>query len=97
MNLMHSGMYLLDEQDASMKCSPSVAHCIEILRQAAQCHGDTSIVTMYWGEASPIPVADFDSPHACVDWQAIMNWQQERRFDPKKPGYLRHPTLGMSS
>ncbi|KAI0396794.1 hypothetical protein F5Y17DRAFT_417825 [Xylariaceae sp. FL0594] len=72
------------------------AHCVEVLRQAAQCRGDTSIVTMYWGNASPIPVADFDTPHACVDWQAIVDWQLERRFDPKKPGYLRHPTLGLA-
>ncbi|KAF3004009.1 hypothetical protein E8E14_008793 [Neopestalotiopsis sp. 37M] len=71
-------------------------HCVEILRQAAQCRGDTSIVTMYWGDASAIPVADFDSPHACVNWEALVSWQQERRFDPKKPGYLRHPTLGLA-
>lgn len=51
---------------------------------------------MYWGDASAIPVADFDSPHACVNWEALVSWQQERRFDPKKPGYLRHPTLGKS-
>ncbi|KAI1337282.1 hypothetical protein F5Y15DRAFT_418047 [Xylariaceae sp. FL0016] len=85
----------LTSQEREMNLLHS-AHCIEILRQAAQCRGDTSIVTMYWGDADATPVADFDSPHACVDWEALVDWQKERRFDPKKPGLLRHPLFGLA-
>ncbi|KAI0432183.1 hypothetical protein F5Y09DRAFT_354186 [Xylaria sp. FL1042] len=71
-------------------------HCIEILRQATMCRGDVSIITMFWQDDNPIPVTDFSVPHACVNWDALYVWAKERSFDPMKPGYLQHPTLGAS-
>lgn len=49
---------------------------------------------MFWGDMTAQPVADFDVPHTCVNWNAILDWQKERSFDPRKPGYLKHPTFG---
>jgi len=73
------------------------AHCIDYLRQAAMCHGDVSITTYYWKPDDRLPVADFDAPHACVNWDALASWQNERLVDIMRPGWLKHPTLGMSS
>ncbi|KAH8890341.1 hypothetical protein GQ53DRAFT_824490 [Thozetella sp. PMI_491] len=69
-------------------------HCIDYLRQAAMCHGDLSLTTYYWAEDSAIPIADFDTPHACVNWDAIQKWEEERVFRPLTPGLLMHPKFG---
>lgn len=72
-----------------------LGHCIEILRQAAMCRGDVSLITMFWSDDTASPVADFNVPHSCVNFDAIQDWAKERSFNPMKPGYLRHPTLGV--
>lgn len=71
-------------------------HCIDYLRQAAMCHGDTSLTTYYWSDDEIYPVADFNSPKACINWDVLADWQRERLWDPMKPGYLKHPKLGTS-
>lgn len=58
------------------------------------CRGDVSLITMFWKEDTAIPIADFDVPHSCVNFDAIQNWAKERSFNPMKPGYLKHPKLG---
>jgi hypothetical protein len=72
-------------------------HCLDYLRQASQCHGDISLTTYYWRDGEQFPVADFESPKACVDWERIVKWQEERLWEPMSPGVLVHPTLGESS
>lgn len=48
-------------------------HCIELLRQAAVCHADTSMQTFRWIEGTETPQFDATSPavHMCVDWKAL--------------------------
>jgi hypothetical protein len=72
----------------------SKGHCIEILRQAAICRGDVSIITMFWKDDVQLPIADFSLPHSCVNWNAIQEWSKQRSFDPMRPGYMKHPKLG---
>ncbi len=43
---------------------------------------------------SRLPAADFAAPHACVNWDALADWQAERTVDIMRPGWLRHPSLG---
>lgn len=70
------------------------AHCIDYLRQAAMCHSDISVTTYYWRDDDIFPVADFSSPKACANWDAVADWQKERLWDPLQPGYLQHPKFG---
>jgi len=58
---------------------------------------DLSIVTMRWGHKQPVPLANWNSPHVCKNWDAVQEWA-EKHFVPhlKEPGWLVHPTLGKS-
>ncbi|KAE9980783.1 hypothetical protein EG328_012031 [Venturia inaequalis] len=69
-------------------------HCIEILRQAILCHGDTSLFTVRWSEGSRIPRADFSNEHTCVDWDALNSWAGERSVPQETMRSLKHPFLG---
>lgn len=72
------------------------AHCLDSLRQSVQCAGDVSLLTMKWGVHIREPVANFTSPHECVNWDNIQDWASERVYDVMAPGVLVHPTLGPS-
>lgn len=75
-----------------------VAHCLDYLMQGVMCQGDIQIVTMRWGEHSPIPQGDFSNPHECVDWEKLEKWAQERAFtNAFEPGVLVHPSLGTAA
>jgi len=71
-----------------------VVHCLDTLRQAVMCHGDTAPITMRWGETQPVPLADSSNPHECVNWDTIEAWAEKRSVDAHKPGLVVHPTLG---
>ena len=58
------------------------------------CQGDTSLLTMRWGKQQAIPLANFSSPHQCVDWDRLDAWAQERSVDVFQPGMLVHPKFG---
>lgn len=59
------------------------------------CRADLTPVTMRWGTQSRIPHGNFSSPHTCVNWEAIDDWQRARSVDQLfDPGYLKHPVLG---
>ena len=54
-------------------------HCIEYLRQAAMCHGDTSLSAFEWDANKDKPVlSGRRSPHMCVDWSTIEAFAKER-------------------
>lgn len=69
-------------------------HCLEILRQAAMCHADISLIPMQWSAHSPVPEADFSVPHKCVNWEKLRMWTRDHSIDVMKPGFLQHPILG---
>ena len=71
-------------------------HCIDMLRQSVMCRGDTTPLTMRWGQTQRVPLANFSSPHECVIWSGINEWARERSVkDILKPGYLKHPKFGV--
>ncbi|KAB8071290.1 hypothetical protein BDV29DRAFT_159646 [Aspergillus leporis] len=53
-----------------------VSHCLDYLRQALQCAGDTSLELVT--EISGAAIVDgFDWPHQCRSWDAIWNYASE--------------------
>ena len=65
-------------------------HCIEMLRLAAICRGDTALSTYSWiGEAdAKMPTAVDRSPHQCVDWEVLSSWVRGRAVNISEPGVL---------
>ncbi len=76
---------------------PSLEHCLDIIRQAIQCQGDASLLTMKWGKNDAVPLGNFTMPHECVNWERLNSWAGERSFDAFTEGTVVHPTLGWFS
>ncbi|MCJ1285827.1 hypothetical protein MMC26_005168 [Xylographa opegraphella] len=67
-------------------------HCIEYLRQAAICHGDTSLVGFKWEREKQKPVMSLRrSPHMCIDWEQLMSSLKERVVDHDELARLANP------
>ncbi|KAG1741002.1 hypothetical protein EDB19DRAFT_1707297 [Suillus lakei] len=48
------------------------------------CNGDVTMITYDWKEGSTKPLADFDVPHQCRNFEKILDWVDEHRvFVPK--------------
>ncbi|KAH7390059.1 hypothetical protein BKA64DRAFT_757038 [Cadophora sp. MPI-SDFR-AT-0126] len=69
-------------------------HCLDTLRQAIMCHGDTSLITFKWGTKQPVPSANWSTPHTCRSWEALEEWNKERFVDVFQPGLVVHPKFG---
>ncbi|KAF2838635.1 hypothetical protein M501DRAFT_934469, partial [Patellaria atrata CBS 101060] len=69
-------------------------HCLDFLRKAAMCHGDTSPLVYKWDYNHPVPVGDMEYEHECVDWDSINKWAIQRMVDPYEPGAVVHPIFG---
>lgn len=66
-----------------------------MLHTSVMCRGDPSPITMRWGQSQAIPLANFSSPHSCVNWDTLNSWAHERTIDGLfEPGYLKHPVYG---
>jgi hypothetical protein len=86
--------------DLSQDCLPGcltnlTEHCLDFLRQAAMCHADLGLITFQWSPDSLVPVANATT-HQCANWEKIDAWTRARTVDMMKPGWLVHPTKGMS-
>jgi len=58
-----------------------------------QCNADVSLLTFKWIKNYSLPWPDFRSYHTCRNFDDILEWAREKRFDDK-PGLWRHPELG---
>jgi hypothetical protein len=67
-----------------------------MIRQGVMCRGDVSLLTMRWDPTQLLPLGNSSSPHKCVNWDRLNSWAEGRAVDVLKPGYLVHPTLGVS-
>jgi hypothetical protein len=67
-----------------------------MLRQAVMCQGDASLMTMKWGTTDPVPLANSNSLHQCINWSALDAWAKSRHVNVYEPGLVVHPTLGES-
>ena len=64
-------------------------HCIELLRQAAICKGDTSVTSFKWlRNNTSEPTTKEGVLHRCVNWDQLSGWARERRVDLFNPGLL---------
>ncbi|EFQ34291.1 hypothetical protein CGRA01v4_03886 [Colletotrichum graminicola] len=52
-------------------------HCVEILRQSLQCHGDTAMLTYNWVHGHDWPQSAWRSLHSCQNWDALNEWRAE--------------------
>ncbi|KAH8750907.1 hypothetical protein BGZ57DRAFT_119934 [Hyaloscypha finlandica] len=70
-----------------------IDHCLNYLRQAAQCHGDIGLSTWHWEDNNPMPMGH-TLPHVCKSWDKIDIWAKERKVNLYQIGLLVHPELG---
>lgn len=57
-----------------------LVHCVDVLRQAIMCHGDTNILT--WDFEPGLmgkPVANGTVMHSCRNFNSIYEWTKERQ------------------
>ena len=69
-------------------------HCLDTLRQAVMCQGDTSLITFRWGDTQRIPLGNFSSEHRCKSWDALDSWNKDHLVDVFQPGLVVHPKFG---
>ena len=79
------------------KCWLRIVHCLDPLRQAIMCHGDTSLITFKWGTKQPVPSANWSTPHTCRSWEALEEWNKERFVNVFQTGLVVHPKFGKNS
>jgi len=53
-------------------------HCIELLRQSLMCTADVGLITFDWVADHRRPWPDFSTQHRCRNYDAIVDWNQER-------------------
>ncbi|KAK8055064.1 hypothetical protein PG993_000291 [Apiospora rasikravindrae] len=69
-----------------------VEHCLEWLRVAALCRGDTTLTTFRWGGKKGGSLeTEYPTPHQCVDSASLMEWAEERAVDITQEGVLEGP------
>ncbi|KAI1190177.1 hypothetical protein F5B17DRAFT_427823 [Nemania serpens] len=67
-------------------------HCLEWLRVAALCRGDTTLTTFQWsGERKGVLETKYPIPRRCVNHQSLLAWSEERAVDITEPGLLVPP------
>ncbi|KAI1129775.1 hypothetical protein F5Y10DRAFT_145402 [Nemania abortiva] len=53
-------------------------HCIETLRLAIMCYGNTAMYTFNWDPHLPKPATKSNSKSLCVNWRAIEDWSYSK-------------------
>ena len=58
-------------------------HCLDWLRVAALCRGDTTLTTLNWNKEGPVPYLDseYPIPRRCIDWERLLDWSEARSVD----------------
>ncbi|OTA92755.1 hypothetical protein M434DRAFT_31512 [Hypoxylon sp. CO27-5] len=80
----------LEEEEAHIE------HCLEWLRVAAICRGDTTLTTFQWGgpDGSNLET-EYPIPRQCVNSEKLLRWSEERSVDITQDGLLeKKPTKG---
>ncbi|KAF7532289.1 hypothetical protein G7054_g8111 [Neopestalotiopsis clavispora] len=73
----------LEEQEAHIE------HCLEWLRVAALCRGDTTLTTFQWSDAKPgLLETEYPVPRQCVNWDELLQWSEEHAVDITENGLL---------
>ncbi|KAM3517186.1 hypothetical protein NHJ13051_009206 [Beauveria bassiana] len=62
-------------------------HCVDMIREAIMCHGDTSLIVYHWIDGYKDPVPDFSTMHTCRNPEAILSWMQKNQIILSKAVY----------
>ncbi len=65
-------------------------HCINVLRQVLQCHGDLTPLPKMWDPGAEREYTEFERLHTCRDFGHLREWATERSYD----AYVRRMTSG---
>jgi len=68
-------------------------HCLDVLRSAAICHGDTTLTTFGWAEQKQPMLNTKLIPHKCVNWEALTTSIEKRVVGREEIQALVNPKL----
>lgn len=70
-------------------------HCVDLLREALMCHGDTeSLTTFIWSEKWTKPLLSPQrSYHRCMNWDILVESLKGRIVDEEEMDGLKNPRL----
>jgi hypothetical protein len=63
-----------DRKDAGYLHVRHTRHCLRIVLRTLMCNSDVDIVTHNWRRGSYRPIADFDNPHKCRNFEGLLEW-----------------------
>ncbi|KAI2768969.1 hypothetical protein F4815DRAFT_489826 [Daldinia loculata] len=73
----------LEEEEAHIE------HCLEWLRVAALCRGDTTLTTFQWRKGERVSLeTEYPIPRQCVNSERLLKWSEERAVDINQEGLL---------
>ena len=70
-------------------------HCVSILLENLMCIADPGILTLNWIDEADYPFPDFSVNKQCRNFEALMDWQQERAVDTTLLANATKPKAGV--
>jgi hypothetical protein len=74
--------------------SSSIDHCVEMLRQNLMCNADTGLITYRWVEGHNAPYPNFNTPHKCKNFDALLKIAYKRQVPEGGTKNLLKPQAG---
>jgi hypothetical protein len=68
-------------------------HCLDILRSAAMCHGDTTLTTFGWANKTKPMLNTRPIDHKCVNWEVLDSSVKDRQVGREEMARLKNPML----
>jgi hypothetical protein len=68
-------------------------HCLDILRSATLCHGDTTLTTFGWTNKSKPQLNTRPINHKCVDWEQLIMSVEDRVVQRDEMEAMVNPNL----
>lgn len=61
------------------------------------CNADVAIVTHYWHRGTMRPIADFDNPQKCCNFEGVLHWSEQHAVqdDMEKWRTIKRPEDGV--
>ncbi|KAJ7452806.1 hypothetical protein FB451DRAFT_1409109 [Mycena latifolia] len=69
--------FIPSQKDATLH----ISHCLDYLRQAAMCHGDTSAVVLQWDYSENKVKTAVNVAHTCRKFDKLQDWAKERMMN----------------
>ncbi|MCJ1465022.1 hypothetical protein MMC07_003637 [Pseudocyphellaria aurata] len=68
--------YMMKPHDEAVE---HLDHCADMLRQKIMCDADVGVITYNWHENNSGPVANFNTPHKCRNFDRVLDWSYEHQ------------------